>query len=356
LYVVGGGGAMLFPTLPAEAPAGDERAVEDVNWGVHQEELGRAENAEFREKDFKKALAGYTALASRRLTDLQRAALQKNIAACYKKMGDLEKAGETYQTIAKNFDALPDPTGLPTGLLARKLLADVYRDGRRDDQAAETLAALALDVILGRWPLAARSYEDVLSDIDKKITALGKPRPETAALPSLRRRMDAARASAARFSRNEWPGLRRKITDRGWIGRGGVVRWEAGPFWRKDERWFVMVPADAPAGPGQESFIVAEIAPLTLLEALQLEFTDIVKPLGMDLAWGESPPGAAPASPVKETVPAFEPPLAFWLLGASAESQSRFVERRSRIYLGIVGLSAVVILVGLFVMFHAVKS
>lgn len=148
-------GLLYYPVapLPPEAAAHLYRA---------------AEESEFRDRDFDRAIQGLRALSLSR-DPVVRAGAQLRLARNLRKAGRPEAALQVYGDLARVGDAAV--AGAPAGLVARHARCAVLEEMGRRDLLREEARALRDDLRAGRWPLERDTYHYYAAQVRRWLEA-----------------------------------------------------------------------------------------------------------------------------------------------------------------------------------------
>ena len=125
--------------LQAHPPAVKTLAVPQ-EWERWQTDLGKAEEAEFKLKNFSVAVSRYTRILRRAEQSQVKAWLKNRIARCEVKQKRLQQALMTYKSIISDFPDLFTESGRPLGLVSRLEILDILRlENSREDFFRESL-------------------------------------------------------------------------------------------------------------------------------------------------------------------------------------------------------------------------
>ncbi len=144
-------------------------------------EFARASELEFRDDDLRAAAVELTGLAASPSIHVRAEALLR-LARVLSKNGESDRGLATLDELEALDDALAG--GLPAGLTARRRRVVMLRDLGRTGEASREAAALASDLVSGRWVVTYPQYEATRGFV-AEVTAgdlLAEPDLETAAL------------------------------------------------------------------------------------------------------------------------------------------------------------------------------
>jgi signal transduction histidine kinase len=344
-------GRPIFP--PPEGTA--RPAEQDMSWGAHAGELRRLEQLEFQAKRFDEAFAGYQALLKKPLTPPQQAWVLKCMAGLERKRGRDASAEALYQRLIKEFDSTPDASGDPIGLLSRLWLARLYDQRNQLERAERMRLEAAEGLLFRRWPQIAR-HQELTAEVFEALETSARHGFADASLASRWRELRDTRAAlqglqefASAFLQKTWPGVLRDLRRRGWSDQGGIIRQNAG---RADETWVVVAPLLT--GDVRYGWLAAIVPADPYWSAAKKALGDITAAENLELSFDLLPPAQAQRL-LQRSVGRFEPPVRFSLRERVENPQDELANRRLYIYGGMVGLSLLVILIGLVLMGQAMR-
>ncbi len=135
-------------------------------------ELKRAEDSEFKDKNYKRAISLYSGIADRSKDPNFKAQMLANIARCLKKAEDYMGAIQNYQRICEDHPDSISFSGLPFSLFSRLQMADCYRNLGELQSSLQSYLDLYKDILEGLWLLREAQFktyvnlaEEALSDI-----------------------------------------------------------------------------------------------------------------------------------------------------------------------------------------------
>ncbi len=108
-------------------PPGSKALSVPAEWDKWRSELGRAENAEFRRRDFLDAVSLYKSILDRADDKQVKAWLLNRIARCEIKQGRFSQALNAYRSIIANFSGLFTESGRPLDYFSRVAMMDAFR-------------------------------------------------------------------------------------------------------------------------------------------------------------------------------------------------------------------------------------
>jgi signal transduction histidine kinase len=335
---------LLVPPPRTAASAPGNSLPVDLEWGSFREEIDRLEHLEFVEKDLEHALQGYQALYSQMSKTPLRAALLKNIAVVYRKLHQDSLAEREYLKLIHEYDQLADPSGYPMGILARKLLIQLYDRKGSWERAQELRQDLYEGLVLGRWKIPLSQQETLLQEVRQ---GTGHRGPWDRIL-ALERRLEKLQPIGQAFAKQDWPGLSERLRKRGWSEQGGVLQLSG-----SREHLAVVAPILSPESHRRQGWLVALVPGRSVWPMVEHSMTELAGPLGLKAEIDE---GGGPAKPgFQHPVNPVDPPLYFRLLDSNSSERDQLARRRRWIFGGMVGFSFVVIVTGIIVIGRAAR-
>ncbi len=369
LYVFDDQDQMVAPWSQEPTRGYDGESPREINWGPWSEEVERLDHLEFVDKNVALAVEGYLDLEKQHMSPTLQAQLLKSIADGYHKLGQTRQAEASYLKLARDFDGILDTSGWPMGILARQLLIRLY-DQHKDTNLAFDTRMDILEGLVGRhWILPASREETLTGELQNSLAQAlsrqaisGTERPHRLErLQALKNRLAALRTDGHYFAAQVWPTLTKRLRQRGWVEQGGVLEVSAG---KADSSVAIVAPILSSENGRRRGSLVAIVDGNLLWPMMERTLNDYAQPVGLQISWDHTSAQLASRnksdrelwkSRVERQVNGIDPPLHFRLSEASSQEQSRLSRRRLWIYGGMIGLSFVVIVVGLVVMRQAVK-
>jgi signal transduction histidine kinase len=360
LFVMSESSQMLAPWPSSFSASRENLRPADLDWGALRDEIDRLDHLEFIEKNVSQAVKGYEALQSESLPPAQQATLLKNLASGYRKLHRDAEAESAYLKLVREFGERPDSSGYPMGVLAEQLLIDLYEGQNAGEKALNARFVLFEGVLLGRWNVSATQREALLREmqkgIDRKMSAgsdkNAEDRTRWGRLQALRDKLSSVKTASEFFLKKEWPDLLARLRRRGWTEEGGALQLPG-------EKIGVVAPVYSAKDDRREGFLIAVIPANALWSQLEQSMLELARPVGLSISSSMFPRTPKPAKSwtgtISRKISAIDPPLDFQLADVNAPSRDLFARRRRMIFGGMVGLSFLVIIVGLLVMGQAVK-
>jgi len=124
-----GNGLFWFPGLAAQPPT-TPTPVALAEWKRMQPDLAKAENFEFRLRNFPEAVSLYGQMLQRSKNDTVKAWIKSRIARCQVKQKDYKQAVVTYRSVIEEFPGLLSESGRPLEIVSRTEVLDALRADR----------------------------------------------------------------------------------------------------------------------------------------------------------------------------------------------------------------------------------
>jgi signal transduction histidine kinase len=141
LYLPDNGGPSVSPSLPPSA------------------KLMEAQQLEFEEKNYPKALAAYRQALNPAGDPRTEGEILNAVARVQKKSGLLREAAATYENISRDYGGVIISDGIPLGLAARLELAIVLRNLKDSAGSVSTLLELYKSLLRAEWPLEEAQFD-----------------------------------------------------------------------------------------------------------------------------------------------------------------------------------------------------
>jgi signal transduction histidine kinase len=369
LFVFDEDNRMVVPWSSEPASAAESDTSRTLDWGPWSDEINGLEHLEFVQKDMPEAIKGYTALQGKHLPAPLQAELLKSIAGAYRKLHEYRQAETQYLKLARDYDQLSDISGVSTGILARQLLIALYDENKVWDRAVDIRLDLIEGLILHHWKVAASRQVPFLQELEASVrqmlnthgAAWADRRNRWERLQALQNRLEHSNPVAEAFAKQMWPDLSQRLRRRGWLEQGGIFELsDSDP----EKRVAIVAPLFSPANEHRRGLLVALVRAEAIWPLLERTLADPAQPAGLQIGWDHPSTRLAPMNPAARTlwkatlerqVDGIDPPIHFRLSESNTQEQTRLSRRRLWIYGGMVGLSFIVILVGLVIMRKAVK-
>jgi signal transduction histidine kinase len=155
----------LFQPLPYDIPPSSGSGSK----GVLQERLKSAENYEFNQKKYKRAVSLYQDLFDRSQDTNFKARMLANMARCLMKAEDYDGAIRYYQRIRDDYPESLSSTGLPLALVSRSQMAICYRRLGESQTSLQAFLDLFGDILRMKWPLREAQFKTYINIVDDSI-------------------------------------------------------------------------------------------------------------------------------------------------------------------------------------------
>ncbi len=148
--------------------------------------LQQAEQFEFQNQDYKRALSIYRQALRATPDSHIRADLLNKIARVQKKSKQFQEAIKTYQTIADKYSQIQIVEGIPLGLAARLEIGSLHVEMGDQAKALEVYLNLYRGLISSEWILEKESYTFYSDRLQESITGIFAQESSSERLQSLR--------------------------------------------------------------------------------------------------------------------------------------------------------------------------
>lgn len=146
------------PSTFGSSPGGD----------IH-ERLKRAENYEFNQRNYTRAVSLYKNLFDRAQDTNFKARMLANVARNLMKAKDYRGAIQSYQKVCDDYPESLFTTGLPLALVSRLQMANCYRELRESQTSLQIFLDLYGDILQMRWPLKEAQFNTYTALVDGSI-------------------------------------------------------------------------------------------------------------------------------------------------------------------------------------------
>lgn len=355
---------MIIPGQAGRSTLAAKEVRPDLEWGALAPEMKRLEDLEFADKNVADAVKGYLLLRVRVTKPLHQAALLKNIASGYRKLGSDRSAETYYQELIRRFEHLPDPSGYPSGVVGRQLLAKLYDNTGQKERACNVRLDLMEGILLNRWDLTPsqrpwlfRQCEEALKPLLATSLVLAEEtRQRHDRIKKLQVAWEAWQGAARRFLVGAWPAILKRIHSQGGVEHGGVLRLPDSTL----PEWILLAPVRPSPTRRAQGWAIALLDPTPIQKDLGRMTDDLASSNGLKVLWEFQKPLSSSERPswkptLQRALTAIDPPLTFRIFEPVSQAGEGFFQRRVRIYGGMLGLSLIVILAGLVVMVQAIR-
>ena len=160
IFLVNEKGEVIFPLFKPLFFITEER--QNIREGPIKIEANslfkKAEEAEFKTKNYPLAIRSYQKLMDTASDNGSRAVLLNHIGRSYTKSGKLLKAVEAYQKILKEYPSELSLDGIPLGIIALYQTGTIYYKIERKINGAEAFIELYSGLLESRWPLTKNQF------------------------------------------------------------------------------------------------------------------------------------------------------------------------------------------------------
>jgi signal transduction histidine kinase len=132
------------------------------------QKLKEAEEYEFKQKNFRRAISLYEEVFSITKDKNYQAQMLNNIGRCFTKLKSCKEAIKIYLRICEQYPESITPSGLPLSLIARLQILGCYKNLGDDENYLRSSLALYRDTLQDSWSLnedQLRSYSSMLEEI-----------------------------------------------------------------------------------------------------------------------------------------------------------------------------------------------
>jgi signal transduction histidine kinase/tetratricopeptide (TPR) repeat protein len=160
------------PLFPLFLPVSDKRASTALFplESAQREKLERAQSFEFSQKNFSEAVVLYQQIFSRSKNINIRAQMLNNIARCYMKLENYDKAIQNYSRVCQEYPWCQTSSLLPLDLIARIQIVRCYGRARAHDKFLKNSLNLYRNLLQKQWYLDADQFKTYSSMVEKDIS------------------------------------------------------------------------------------------------------------------------------------------------------------------------------------------
>jgi len=160
------------PLFPLFLPVSEKRESVALSplTSAQIEIIERAQRFEFSQKNFSKAVAMYQQIFSRSKNKNIQAQMLNNIARCFMKLENYDKAIQNYSRVCQDYPRCQTSSLLPLDLIARIQIVRCYKRARDHDKFLETSLNLYRDIFQRQWYLDADQFGTYTSMVEKDIS------------------------------------------------------------------------------------------------------------------------------------------------------------------------------------------
>ena len=156
---------LFLPVPPNRAPT----ALSLQN-SEQRERLDRAQRLEFSQKDFSGAAILYEQVSSRSEGRDIQARMLNNIARCYTKLENYDKAIQNYSRVCEEYSQCTTSSLLPLDLIAKIQIVRCYRSKEANDRFLASAIELYRNLLKRQWYLDADQFNTYSSMVEKDIS------------------------------------------------------------------------------------------------------------------------------------------------------------------------------------------
>jgi signal transduction histidine kinase/tetratricopeptide (TPR) repeat protein len=159
----------LFPLFLPVSPRRVPTAISSQN-SAQRDSLEKAQRLEFSQKDFAGAAVLYEQIFSRYESRDIQARMLNNMARCYTKLENFDKAIQHYSRICEEYPQCTTSSLLPLGLIAKIQIVRCYRSQGAHTQFMTSAIELYKNLLQKQWYLDANQFNTYTSMIEKDIS------------------------------------------------------------------------------------------------------------------------------------------------------------------------------------------
>jgi len=156
---------LFLPVSPIRAPA----VLSPIN-STQSERLERAQRMEFGQKNFSEAVLLYEQVFSRSEDRDIQARMLNNIARCYTKLKNYEKAIQCYYQICEKYPQCLTSSSLPLDLIAKIQIVKCYRNRGTYEIFLANAIDLYRSLLQRQWRLDADQFNTYASMVEKDLS------------------------------------------------------------------------------------------------------------------------------------------------------------------------------------------
>lgn len=162
----------LFQTLPEKSVTAPASLLDNSQ----RENLSKAQNFEFRIKDYRQAIAAYRQILSQSQDRNVKAQMINHIARCLMKSENYTQAIQNYSVICDEYAGCTTPSSSPLDLIAKLQILNCMKSSGNQVEFLETSLNVYSEMLQGQWSLdedqfkiySARFKEDITEILFKK--------------------------------------------------------------------------------------------------------------------------------------------------------------------------------------------
>ncbi len=129
----------------------------------------RAGRYEFSLKDYVKATVEYQKSFEAASSKQNQAFALEGLARSFLLSGNFDRAGDTYDKLARDYGQLRNKAGHPYGLVAALQLYDIHKDQNKEEEGLKTLIDASEKLWNGDWPMNFPTFGFFISEIDSLL-------------------------------------------------------------------------------------------------------------------------------------------------------------------------------------------
>jgi len=362
LFVLDESDRMVAP-WPENVPGvrnGAERS--ELDWGPLMGEIQRMERMEFVDKNYAGAIQGYKALLAKTSFPALQAALLENIAGDYSKLNEKRHARETYLQLARSYDQRLDLSGIPMGIVGRQMAIQLEDD---ENSGFKDRLDLFEGLLFHRWPLPALQSEKFLKELqielEKSVAQAGpislENRRRWEHLRRVQEQLQNLAEVGKRFAENDRADLLHRVRRTGHLEQGVLLQIPAVGA----QNVAVVVPIFVPHTDQRRGLLVAILPADSVWLALKNAVAESTQASGLQVEWDHQPLKGHTLRQLwkprlQREIDVMDPPLHFSLMDTGASFHDQMFKRRQWIFAGVIGLSFIVIIIGMLIMAQALKQ
>jgi signal transduction histidine kinase/tetratricopeptide (TPR) repeat protein len=156
---------LILPVSPIRAPA----VLSPIN-STQSERLEKAQRMEFGQKNFSEAVLLYEQVFSRSEDRDVQARMLNNMARCYTKLKNYEKAIQCYYQICEKYPQCLTSSSLPLDLIAKIQIVKCCRNKGDHEIFISNALELYRNILRRQWPLNADQFNTYASMVEKDLS------------------------------------------------------------------------------------------------------------------------------------------------------------------------------------------
>ncbi len=162
------------PLFPLYQPATPKRDIEVSKpfTASQREKLQKAEEYEFRYKNYRSAISIYDNLYIHLKDDNKQAQMLNNIARCFVKLKKYQQSIKIYSRITNEYPRSITSSGLPLMLIAQLQIVDCYQALRNNENSVKNALNVYREILLSSWNLSEDQFVTYSTLVKETITDL----------------------------------------------------------------------------------------------------------------------------------------------------------------------------------------